>query len=196
MKRIILPMTIFVVSCTPQLPSTFISSSAYDRSIRTYRDHVSDELIYSVQLGSRSDEVLANWSRFTAKMEVLKTTVDGRESYSCRFVLQSSPEEWPIRDEATLLVGKEKYPLRLVHINPRNTAQISGSAMDGNVSISTNELQVLRIETVLPIEAIESIKDNSVVMVVFHSGIVPITFRLDEVNLAKLRALINVRPGK
>lgn len=188
--RIILLLLIPLLGCAPTLPSNFISAGAYDRSIKEYHDPVTLRTIYSVQLGSESEERIAWGPRFTCKMEVLKSLLDDQAEYGLRFVLRSSPEEWPIQDTAYLLIDKHIFPLRLTHVNPRNTAQISGSAMDGNVSISASEQQVSRIEAAIDEDVFSMLKQLSSVSVVFHSGQIPITFRLDEVNFAKLQALV------
>jgi len=188
--RISLLSLVALISCTPTLPSNFISTGAYDRSIKEYRDPVTMRTFYSVQLGSESEERIAWGPRFTCKMEVLKSVESDHVEYTLRFVLRSSPEEWPIEDIAYLFIDKQRFPLQLTHANPRNTAQISGTAMDGNVSISTNELQLFRIEATVDDEVLSTIQQLSLVSVVFHSGQIPITFKLDEVNFAKLRALM------
>jgi hypothetical protein len=193
MRIILFAVMVAFMSCAPTLPSNFISAGAYDRSIKEYRDPVTLRTIYSVQLGSESEERIAWGPRFTCKMEVLKSVLDDQEEYALRFVLRSSPEEWPIQDTAYLFIDKHKFPLQLTHVNPRNTAQISGTAMYGYVSISTSERQVFRIEAPIDNDVFSTMKQISSVSVVFHSGQIPITFRLDEVNFAKLRALVSTR---
>jgi hypothetical protein len=158
-----------------------------------YHNPVTKEAQYSVQLGASSMESLGWGPRFTCKMEVLKSKKNGQDDYALRFVLRSSVEEWPVEDHAYIIIDETVFPLTLKHAVPVRAATHTGTDMQGMVSITTNEWQVIRTEATEVEEAIDQIGQRSSVSMLFYSGSLPVTFKLDDANFAKLLALMKVQ---
>lgn len=172
-------LLILLSGCTPSVTAGFAGGGTYDDATRSYWDETNGRKIRLVQFVCFSRETRGSWPRFTLKMDLIEFAEEGT-GYQARFVLRSSPEEWPLDTTVHLLIDKSAHQFALRRIDPKNTTQLSGmSSSDGDVSISTKETQLFRMEATMPSEIFDGITDGSQVRFVFHSGVYPVTFVLE-----------------
>lgn len=174
----------------PPLPPSYSPYSAYSDLVTSHIDMTTGQKVEYVSLrASEYDDY--KWRRSFNFSAQLVRLVDTTSAYQLNIAMSSGMNERPPSDSMYVIIDNRLYKLKLNQVDHRNVQSVSGSGMSGNVSISTQEFQYMNYEAFLDEEILNTIKPTSEVLLAFHAGVFPITFKFSELDIKMTLALVN-----